>query len=79
MQAISLTAPINLMQIVGKKMAEAGKGGSVNIPSHVSMHALSGFLSYCVSKAGLDMATKMFALELGPHNAELPPLTQGIH
>ena len=31
-------------------------------------HFSPGSLPYSVSKAGLNMATKMFALELGPHN-----------
>ena len=77
-QAINLTAPINLMQIVGKKMVESGKGGAiVNISSHCSAHAQNGFLSYCVSKAGLDMATKMFALELGPHKIRVNTVNPG--
>ena len=76
--AVNLTAPVNLMQIVGKKMVEAGKGGAiVNISSHCSTHALSGLLPYCVSKAGLDMATKMFALELGPYNIRVNTVNPG--
>ena len=65
---INLNAPINLMQVVGKKLIASGKGGSiVNISSVASKGAFKGALAYSVSKAGLDMATKMFALELGPH------------
>lgn len=77
-QSINVEAPINLMQIVGKKMVESGKGGSiVNISSTLSTHAISGLLPYCVSKAGLDMATKMFALELGPHNIRVNTVNPG--
>ena len=65
---INLNAPINLMQVVGKKLIASGNGGSiVNISSCASKGASKGTLAYSVSKAGLDMATKMFALELGPH------------
>ena len=65
---VNLNAPINLMQVVGKKMIAAGQGGSiVNISSVASKGAYRGVLAYNVSKAGLDMATKMFALELGQH------------
>ena len=65
---VNLNAPINLMQVVGKKMMDSGKGGAiVNISSTLSQSALQGFLAYAVSKAGLDMATKIFALEMGPH------------
>ena len=77
-QEINLTAPINLMQIVGKKMLESGKCGAiVNISSQLSTHALSGLLPYCVSNAGLNMATKMFALELGPHNIRVNTVNPG--
>ena len=77
-QSVNLMAPINLMQIVGKKMADGGKGGSiVNISSQVSMFAFGGLLPYCVSKAGLDMATKMFALELGPRNVRVNSVNPG--
>ena len=77
-QSINLMAPINLMQIVGQKMADAGKGGSiVNVSSQVSMFALGGMLPYCVSKAGLDMATKMFAVELGPRNIRVNSVNPG--
>ena len=66
------------MQIVGQKMADAGKGGSiVNVSSQVSMFALGGMLPYCVSKAGLDMATKMFAVELGPRNIRVNSVNPG--
>ena len=65
---ILLNAPINLMQVVGKKMIASGNGGSiVNISSVASKAATNATLAYSVSKAGLDMATKIFALELGPH------------
>ena len=76
---VNLLAPINLMQIVGKKMVAAGKGGSiVNISSQGSMYVRSGLLPYCVSKAGLDMATKMFALELGPHKIRVNSVNPGL-
>ena len=65
---VNLKAAINTMQVAGKKMIETGKGGSiVNISSVIGEAAVKGALSYSVSKAGLNMATKVFALELGPH------------
>ncbi|XP_045182906.2 L-xylulose reductase-like [Mercenaria mercenaria] len=42
---------INIIQIVGKKMVETGRPGSiVNISSLTSLQALPGKLPYCVSK-----------------------------
>lgn len=49
-------------------MIERGKGGSiVNISSQASKVALPGHAVYVASKGGLDMLTKVMALELGPH------------
>ena len=76
---VNLLAAVNLMQVVGKKMIAAGKGGSiVNISSQGSMFAHDGLLPYCISKAGLDMATKMFALELGPHKIRVNSINPGM-
>jgi len=57
------------LQVIGKKIVEEGKKGSiVNISSPVSFRAWPNLLGYDVTKAALDMVTKQFALELGPHN-----------
>merc|ERR1712224_332228 len=49
-------------------IADGVKGGAiVNVSSQASMVALPMHTSYCTSKAGLDMLTKMTALELGQH------------
>lgn len=76
---VNLLAPINLMQEVGKKMISAGKGGSiVNISSQLGELASPGMLAYSVAKAGLNMATKQFALELGPHNIRVNAVGPGM-
>ena len=65
---VNLKATINVMQVVSKKMIDGGKGGSiVNVSTNISNRAVKGVLPYTVSKAGVDMATKVFALEMGPH------------
>ncbi|KAF4660482.1 hypothetical protein FOL47_007145 [Perkinsus chesapeaki] len=54
-------------KVVGAIMKKQGiKGSIVNISSQASSIALPYHTGYCVSKAGLDMLTKMTALELGP-------------
>lgn len=66
--AVNLYAAINTMQVIGKTMVDAGKGGSiVNVSSTLGINPMQGMMPYNISKAALDMATKQFALELGPH------------
>jgi NAD(P)-dependent dehydrogenase (short-subunit alcohol dehydrogenase family) len=63
---VNLHAPVFLMSRVGRLMADQGYGRIVNI---TSIHGrLSEPLSaaYDVSKAGLEAATRTFAVELGP-------------
>ena len=53
---INLNAPINLMQVVGKKMIVKGDGGSiVNISSCSSKGASKANMPYKISKAGLPV------------------------
>lgn len=63
---VNLRAPALLSARVGARMGRAGGGSIVNIASAAGLRALKDHYSYCVSKAGLVMATKMLALELGP-------------
>ena len=66
---VNLKAAINLMQIVGKQMILHETGGSIVYISSVGGSvAVKNTMPYCVAKAGLNMATQMFALELGPNN-----------
>ena len=75
---VNLKAAINLMQVVGKKMIIAGRGGSiVNISSQGGTVAIENLMAYCVSKAGLNMATKAFALELGPNKIRVNSIAPG--
>jgi NAD(P)-dependent dehydrogenase (short-subunit alcohol dehydrogenase family) len=65
--AVNLRAPALLASQVGRAMAQAGQGGAiVNIASTAGLRALADHYSYCATKAGLIMATKVLALELGP-------------
>ena len=72
---VNLKAAINLMQVVGKMMIQSERGGSiVNITSQGAKVAMENHMAYCVSKAGLNMATKVFALELGPYKIRVNSL-----
>lgn len=65
--AVNLTAACLLASRIGRSMAERGAGRIVNIASAAGLRALRDHYAYCVSKAGLVMATQMQALELGPY------------
>ena len=66
---LNLKAAINLTQFVANDLINRKLGGRVvNISSQASGRANVNGAIYSASKAALDMATKCFALELGPHN-----------
>lgn len=66
--AVNLRAPAILGSRIGGRMADTRSGGSIiNIASLAGQRALTDHYAYCTSKAGLIMATRMLALELGPH------------
>ena len=57
-------------------MTQAGKGGSIiNVSSVTGQLALRELLPYSVAKAGLNVATKEFALELGKYKIRVSSLT----
>ncbi|XP_053408038.1 L-xylulose reductase-like [Mercenaria mercenaria] len=64
----NLLSAINCTQVIAKKMIAAKiKGSIVNVSSITGISSFPKALSYTISKAGLDMVTKQFALELGPY------------
>lgn len=63
--AVNLRAPALLASRLGKAMAATGGGKIINVASVAGLRALPEHYGYCVSKAGLIMATKVLALELG--------------
>lgn len=63
--AVNLRAPALLGSRIGKAMASAGGGKIVNIASVAGLRALPEHYGYSISKAGLIMATRVLALELG--------------
>ncbi|WP_280398574.1 SDR family NAD(P)-dependent oxidoreductase [Nocardia carnea] len=63
---VNLRAPALLAATVGAAMARAGGGSIVTVASAAALRALPEHYAYCTSKAGLVMATKVLALELGP-------------
>jgi NAD(P)-dependent dehydrogenase (short-subunit alcohol dehydrogenase family) len=66
--AVNLRAPALLASAVGAAMVAQGTGGAIiTIASAAALAPLPDHYAYCASKAGLVMATKVLARELGPH------------
>jgi NAD(P)-dependent dehydrogenase (short-subunit alcohol dehydrogenase family) len=66
--AVNLRAPALLASAVGAVMVEQGTGGSIiTVASAAALAPLPDHYAYCASKAGLVMATKVLARELGPY------------
>jgi len=65
---INLRAPALLASAVGKAMVAQGTGGSIiTVASAAALAPLPDHYAYCASKAGMVMATKVLARELGQY------------
>lgn len=66
--AVNLRAPILLARAFARSLIEReAKGAIVNVSSIASSIGIPDHVAYCASKGGLDAATRVMALELGPH------------
>jgi 2-deoxy-D-gluconate 3-dehydrogenase len=66
--AINLKSCFFMAQTVGRMMIEQGRGGRIiNMTSQTGSVALIKRAAYCASKAGLNLVTKVLAMEWGPH------------
>lgn len=65
---INLKGAFFLAQAVGKVMISQGRGGRIiNITSQTGSVALAKRAVYCASKAGLNLVTKVLAMDWAPH------------
>lgn len=65
---INLKASFFLAQAAGRLMIAQGRGGRIiNITSQTGTVALIKRAAYCASKGGLNLVTKVLALEWAPH------------
>ena len=61
-----------------KLMKEAGGGKIVNISSIAARKASKGMGIYCVAKAGVEMLTRVLAVELAPDNINVNAVAPGM-
>jgi glucose 1-dehydrogenase len=75
---LNLRGPFILERLVAAKMIESDTGGSiVNISSVAGTLAIPTQTGYCVSKAGLNMLTKVMSLSLAPHGIRVNSVAPG--
>ncbi|GGO48671.1 beta-ketoacyl-ACP reductase [Streptomyces daqingensis] len=76
---VNLSGVFSLSRAFARRLVGQGRGGHiVNISSGASTRARRGAAHYCVSKAGLDMLTKAFALEMAEHEISVNAVSPGF-
>ena len=76
--ATNLKGPYFLTQQIARGMLQEGMGQIVFISSISSFTASINRGEYCLSKAALSMAVKLFAARLAPHNIPVFEIQPGI-
>ncbi|MCP3912458.1 MAG: SDR family oxidoreductase [Actinomycetia bacterium] len=76
---VNLTGVMLANQLAARAMIESGEGGTiVNIASAAAKVPLRGGVDYCVSKAGVWMLTKAFALEMADQGVRVNAIGPGF-
>lgn len=75
---VNLVGPFFLTQRVAKEMIRQGGGMIVNITSMSSYVVSTNRGEYCVSKAGLSMATQLYAARLAEYGIPVYEIRPGI-
>ncbi|MBI4286795.1 MAG: SDR family oxidoreductase [Chloroflexi bacterium] len=66
------------IQAVGRVMVPKKKGNIINLSSNSAAKVYPAFPAYCVAKAGVTMLTRVFAVELGPHNIRVNAIAPSL-
>jgi 3-oxoacyl-[acyl-carrier protein] reductase len=74
---LNLTAYLLLSQAVGRGMLERRAGSVINVGSITGSLAFPQRLAYCVSKAGVNMLTKVLAIEWAASGVRVNCLAPG--
>jgi len=75
--AVNLTAPFALAR-AARPALTAAAGTVINISSTIALRPVPGAASYCVSKAGLDMLTRVLAIEWAEDGIRANSILLGI-
>lgn len=74
---INLTGAFLVAQAVAREMVKTGGGKIVNIASLSGQRGGNGRAAYGAAKAGLELLTKVMAVELAPHNINVNNIAPG--
>lgn len=75
---VNLRGPFFLTAAIAKKMMRRGGGSIVNISTTSALMAQPEIGTYCISKAALNMMTRVFARELGPKGIRVNAISCGV-
>ena len=75
---VNLVGPFFLTQRVAKEMIKQGSGMIVNVTSMSSYVVSTNRGEYCISKAGLSMATQLYAARLAEYGIPVYEIRPGI-
>jgi 3-oxoacyl-[acyl-carrier protein] reductase len=77
--AVQLTGPFLMSRHVARHMIARGQGGRmVNISSLSGMMGRVRGAAHCVSKAGVNLLTKVLAMELAPYRINVNAVAPGL-
>ncbi len=77
--AVQATGPFLMAKHVARQMIARGQGGRmVNISSLSGMMGRVRGAAHCVSKAGVNLLTKVLAMELAPHRINVNAVAPGL-
>jgi NAD(P)-dependent dehydrogenase (short-subunit alcohol dehydrogenase family) len=69
--AVNLTGVFLFAQYAGREMIKQGGGRIINISSVASQTAVTGSIAYCASKGGVNMLTKVLAVEWAKYGIQV--------
>ncbi|MDB5670768.1 MAG: hypothetical protein JWO25_1727 [Alphaproteobacteria bacterium] len=65
-------------QVAARRMIPRRRGAIINVSSNAADEPIAGLSLYAMSKAGVNMMTRSFAKELGPHNIRVNAVAPGF-
>ncbi|WP_274911321.1 SDR family NAD(P)-dependent oxidoreductase [Streptomyces sp. WZ-12] len=74
---LNVKAPFHLMAALAPAMTERGHGAVVNVSTMVAEYGVVGMALYGSSKAALNLLTKAWAAEFGPHGVRVNAVEPG--